>query len=490
MARTVESRPEILSNSLPVIEFYPQQDKVRILDVTLDILPLPDSINARRFIPPWETLRSQTCWDTPTVILIRDMAIRINGGIASRNEGPTGVSKSYAVEVLCAMTNRPYIRHNYSKEADIGDTIGRFVPADSKLAVRFEELLADKNLPNESRETIERARRESRSLTLYESKKIAKAIGISSLLDDKHWKWQNGTLTGAMEYGSIFGADEPNLAPGNILERENSALENYASLRLVEHEGEVIRKLTAEEKAIIDKGGLVPGVIGLDTKYRYIAAQNPYGIGGGRYQESEARRNRLQDRIVEALTPKEYKEFLNFLIHGDQPNIVWHNKTYKGERGVRTFYRDLEAIPNVDFFVEWLAKFQDDLQQLTKKDKIGSEKDIRGGSYVFTRRNILRCLDSIKGAQGALLDVDETIKQNKPVYNQNWHDLVMEGIYQEYIAGVNSDDRQVVDNIIHAGGIEDALGISKNNPKPPLWVLDAQKKGLNVTKDNKGYRIS
>ena len=103
-----------------------------------------------------------------------------------------------------------------------------------------------------------------------------------------------------MAYGSVFGADEPNMAPGNVIERENSAVEKRPQLRLVEHEGEIVRSLTAEEQAVVDSGGIVPGVIGLDSKFWYVAAHNPYGIGGGRFEESEARRNRLQDRVVES----------------------------------------------------------------------------------------------------------------------------------------------------------------------------------------------
>jgi hypothetical protein len=473
---------------IPVIEFYPGEHKVRILDVVLDVLPLPDDVNARRFIPK---ISPETCWDTPTALLIRDMAIRLKGGISSRNEGPTGVSKSFAVEVICALTHRSYLRHNYSKEADTGDTIGRFVPSDEALAVRFEELLADKDLTGEARELVERARKDSRPLTIYESKKVAKTLGIDGLSDDTHWKWKNGTLTGSMMYGTVYGADEVNLAPGNILERENSAIEKHPTMRLVEHEGEVVRPLTPEEQSIIDAGGIIPGVIGLNMNYWYVAAQNPYGIGGGRFEESEARRNRLQDRIVEGLTPNEYREFLSFLIHGDQPDIVWQNRRYKGERGIHTQYRDLEQIPHIDVLIDFLAKFQNDLIELTTKGKIGVEKDIKGGSYVFTRRNLLRFLDSIKGIQGSLLDVEETVRQKKPVYNANWHDTVMEALYQEYIAGMYTVDQAIARDLIEASGIEDELGPSKNNTAPPKWVQDLVKKGGQATRgDNGNWVIS
>jgi hypothetical protein len=477
------------TRALPVVEFYPAERKVRILDVVLDVLPLPDDVNARRFVPPWKNMEKTACWDTPTVTLVRDMAVRLTGGISSRNEGPTGVSKSFAAEVICALTNRSYLRHNYSRESDIGDTIGRFVPSDKHLAVRFEELLAEPGLGKEERIIIEKARKESRPLTVFESKKIAKSLGFDGLEDDNNWKWKNGTLTGSMAYGSVYGADEVNLAPGNIVERENSAIEKNPSMRLVEHEGEVVRGLTPDEQSIIDHGGVIPGVIGLDRKFWYVAAQNPYGIGGGRTEESEARRNRLQDRIVEALTTKEYEEFLTFLVHGDQPDILWQGRKFKGEGNIQTYYRSLEAIPNVDIFIERLAKFQHDLEELTAKGKIGSEKDIRGGSYVYTRRNLIRLLDSIVGAKGSVLDIEETMKQKKPILNTNWHDLVMEGIYQEYLAGMYKSDKEVVADLLSANGLEEVLGESKNNLRPPKWVLEANKKGLQVAKGEDGWVI-
>jgi hypothetical protein len=491
MVETLKS-PEINTKGTPVIEFYSGEEggkggKVRILDVVLDVLPLPDDVNARRFIPS-KSMIDYACFDGPTATLIRDMAIRLNGGISSRNEGPTGVSKSFAAEVICALTNRSYLRHNYSKDSDPGDTIGRFVPSDTKLAIRFEELLQDPGLPESAKLIIENAKNENRSLTVYESKKVAKQIGID-LKNDNQWRWKNGTLTGAMEYGSVFGADEVNLAPGNVVERENSAIEKRPLLRLVEHEGEVIRPLTAAEQSIIDKGGIIPGVIGLNRNYWYCAAQNPYGIGGGRFEESEARRNRLQDRIVEALTPTEYEEFLTFLIKGKQPDIVWQNKHYKGAQGTSSQYRDLENMSNPDVFIHWLAGFQDDLQKLTEKGKIGVEKDIKGGSYIYTRRNLIRFLDSIKGAQKSLLDTNELFKSGKLVYNSNWHDLVMEAVYQEYLAGMYKDDAEVVKELIKASGIEDYLGSSQNNPKPPKWIEDARKKGLEVEAGQGTWKI-
>jgi hypothetical protein len=353
--------------------------------------------------------------------------------------------------------------------------------------MRFEELLQDPALTEEGKKMIHQATDENRPLTLYESKKIATILNLPGLDDDANWHWKNGSLTGAMIYGSVFGADEPNLAPGNITERENPAIEKKPTLRIVEHEGEVVRPLTPAEQSIVDKGGIIPGVIGLKYNYWYCAAQNPYGIGGGRFEESEARRNRLQDRIVEALTPKDYKDFLHYLIHGDQPDIIWQNKKYEGEKNVPTKYRDLEQIPNVDVLINWISEFQDQLKQLTDQGKIGTEKDIRGGSYVFTRRNILRFLDSVKGAQGSLLDVEETIKQKKPILNTNWHDLVMEAIYQEYLSGMYKDDQVVVGEVVKAAGIEDVLGESKNNPKPPKWVEQATKKGIKPTKSESGW---
>ena len=486
----LSSDKEAKFGDVSVIEFYPDKQQVRVLDVVLDVLPLPEDAKARRFIPSWESMKSHVCWDTPTVCLIRDMAIRLSGGIASRSEGPTGVSKSFAIEVLAALTNRSYLRHNYSKDSDPGDTIGRFVPSDRRLAIRFEELLADEKLNKESREIVEKAKLENRPLTIYESRKVAKNEGISGLEENNLWRWQNGTLTGSMMYGSVFGADEPNLAPGNVVERENSAIEKRAKLRLVEHEGEIIRPLSAEEKSIIDSGGIVPGVVGLDQKFWYVAAQNPWGIGGGRIEESEARRNRLQDRIVESLTSKEYQEYLMFLIHGNQPDISWQGRKFKGEKGVGTYYRDLEKIPNIDLVLGWLATFQTDLQSLCEKGKIGSEKDIKGGSYVYSRRNIERFLDTLKGAQKSLVDMSVLFDKKALEINTNWHDLFMEALYQEYLAGMYREDAELVLELIRASGIEDKLGPSINVLSLPSWVRTVKRNGVDVSNNGGEWILS
>jgi midasin (ATPase involved in ribosome maturation) len=254
---------EVQTNGVPVIEFYPEAKKVRVLDVTLDVLPLPDDPLTSRYIPKWQTMKNRVCWDEPTITLIRDLAVRLQSGIPTRLEGPTGVSKSFAVQVICAITNRGFIRHNYSKDTDIGDIIGRFVPSDGSISMRLEDLLVHKDMTDEGREIIEDALRQSRMLTLFESKRIAQIIGFNHLNDDANWRWHNGPLPGSAMYGSTYLADERNLAPGNVNERENSIQERNPLLRIDEHEGEVIRPLTAEEHAIVDNGGIIPGVIGI-----------------------------------------------------------------------------------------------------------------------------------------------------------------------------------------------------------------------------------
>ena len=191
-----EKKPEFDGrvSEVPVFLEYPTENKVRILDVVLDRLPLPDDVNSRRFIPQGESMRGRSCWDTTTATLIRDMALRLNAGVPSRNEGPTGVSKSFAAEVICALTNRSYLRHNYSKESDPGDTIGRFVPADAKLAVRFQELLTDPDLPDDLKNIVKIAEKQSRPLTILESKKIASSLGIDGLDNPVQWRWQTELL--------------------------------------------------------------------------------------------------------------------------------------------------------------------------------------------------------------------------------------------------------------------------------------------------------
>jgi hypothetical protein len=486
----VINSPEAIQRKVPVIELYPEQKKVRILDVSLDVLPLPENVSAQRFIPKWEQLKNSTCWDIPTVTLVRDMAVRLNGGISSRNEGPTGVSKSFAAEVICSLTNRSYLRHNYSKNSDIGDTIGRFVPQDEKISVRFEELLSDQNLKKESREIIEKAFAESRPLSIYESKRIASIEKLDGLTETTPWKWKNGTLAGSMMYDTVFGADEVNLAPGNVVERENPAVERRPSLRIVEHEGEIIRDLTPEEQTILDSGGVIPGVIGLTKNFWYVAAQNPFGIGGGRIEESEARRNRLQDRIVGSLKQKDYEDYLRFLIKGEQPDIVWNGKRFSGEKNIQTGFRDLEAIPNIDVLIPWIAEFQIDLASLAEKGKIGSEKDIKGGSYVYTRRNMLRFLDSVKAARASLVNIPELFTTGNAIPNDSWCDLVMEGVYQEYLSGLYEEDRVIIEKLIEQSGIKERLGSSINNPKPPAWVERARKKKINVEEGNGKWLIS
>ncbi len=520
------------------IEFYHNPDtnasKVRILDVVIDVLPLPtkkvmengqekeyaDTI-ASRFIPKWESMKDRICQDTPTLLLLRDMAIRMYGGVGSRVIGPTGVSKSTCAEVLCALTNRNFLRHGFSRDADVGDIIGRFVPKESKLAASFEELLHLPNFKTESAQIVHNAQSQSRSLTILESKIVARNEGLTDIAEAQEWVWKNGTLTGTMIYqkGGVFNADEIGLAPANVRERMNSAQERYASLRLVEHEAENVRGLSEEEQDIIDHGGIVPGVIGLGQYYWYVATENPWGIGGGRTEPSEAEMNRLQTRVVPPIGTREYEDFLYYEIKGDQPTVTYMNRAWPGAKDVATDFnkrkvetkgkhkkslervktdleeakpRDFKELPKLDIVIKWMAKFQDDLDKLGPNGlgKIGTERDIKGGSYIYTRRNLLRFLDSMRSAQKTLIDVDYLFKTGKLRYNDSWTDHFWEGLNQEYLMDMYQEDREAVMKIIEASGIMDYLGPSKNNPKAPEWIKKAKAKGMNVTEGQGEYEIS
>ncbi len=483
-----------MTGEVPTIEFYQEQGQVRVLDVMLEVLPMPDDPMAARFIPKWDLMRNQTCFDEPTLMLLRDMAIALTTQESLRLEGPPGVSKSFGAELICALTNRNFIRHNYSRDSEIGDTIGKFIPADPSISVRLDELLADSDVQAKPdiRTIVELAIEQSRPLSRIESKKIASALGIQGLEDDKAWMWKNGTLTGSMIYGATYLADERNLAPSNVTERENPATEGRRStMRLVEHEGEIIRPLTPDEQDIIDGGGIIPGVFGLNEQYWFLTAQNPHGIGGGRTEESSASRNRQRDRIVESLKPQDYENYIRFLITGRQPDMVLFNRRYKGETVAHPIFEDLQSMPNVEIFIKWLAKFHTDLDKLAQEGSIGSEKDMKGGSYVYTRRNIDRLLSTIRGLQkGGLLDVDELFQKGKLKTTESMHDIVWEAIRAEYLDSMYQIDREAVEKVIEATGIMDRLGPSINNPVPPEWVSRARNSGLQVTQAQGGWRLS
>lgn len=524
------------TTAIAPIDFYHNKEtglsKVRILDVALDVFPMPTDENgnidsiAARFIPSWEKFKDSTVWDMPTLLLLRDMAIKLNGGVASRITGPTGVSKSFCAEVLCALTNRSYYRHNFSRDSDVGDIIGRFVPKEEKLQIRFDELLQIPDLKDESIKIIEKARAQTRSLTILEQKLIARYEGFNDLanVNDSEWTWKNGPLTGAMMYseGVVFNPDEMNLAPPNVRERQNSIQERHPTLRMVEHEGEIIRELTKEEQDIIDHGGIIPGVTGLGRRFWYVVTENPWGIGGGRTEPSEAELNRLQNRVVPAIGQEEYYQFLNYNIAGDQPDIKYLDRVWKGAKDLNTEFRkskrrkpaenkpqdlqavltrietklgepavqDFEDIPNLEIVNKWLSKFQNDLANLVAKGKIGSEKDLKGGSYIYTRRNLVRFLDTMRSAHETLIDVNHLFKTGELRYNESWRDIFWEGLNQEYLSDMYQADRDAVMKVVEASGILDYLGPSQNIHQLPNWAKRAQNQGLNVEEGNGKWKIS
>lgn len=486
------SQAERLAGGIPVIEFLPEMGKVRVLDVLLDVFPLSADPMANRFIPPWENIRDGTCWDEPTVRLLRDLAIGFQSTTFMRLEGPPGTSKSHIARAICALTNRNFIEYSNSHDTEIGDQLGRFIPSDHTIETSFLELLKNLDEKTQSKEyqIVKIAEQESRPLTILESKIIAKALGISGLEDDSTWMWHNGPHTGSMLYGSTKVDDEANQAPQGVMEGLNSSMDGKKSrIRIDGHKGEQIRPLTAKEEQIKAAGGFIPGVFGLHERYFYIATQNPWGIGGGRFEESPARRNRLRDRIVEALSAKDYEDYIRYLIAGNQPDITFNNKTYRGEKNIKTDYRSLEKMPNTEIFIQWLARFHTDLITLTEEGKIGTERDLKGGSYEYTRRNINRVFDTILDLPKSLLDVDRLHREGVITTTLNWHDIVMEGIIQEYLCGMYKEDRIAIEKAIEASGIFEHLGESINNPKPPAWVSKARNKGLIVDRTQGGWML-
>lgn len=484
-------------SGVPVLEFHYNTDdqgverrelggKVRILDVVVDVLPLPDDPIARRYIPDWEQLSKEIVLGTKQVQLLRDLAFKMQAGVHTRVEGVPGASKTQSLEILAAITHHSYIDHYHSKDEQVGNIIGKFVPnTGTDSDVRYEELLALPNVPTEAKQIINDAASHQRPMTKIESMQVAKLLGFDGLDDKKAWKWKNGPLTGAMAYGAIYAAEERNLSPGSVIERQNSVIGKHPRLRIDEHEGELIRELSPEEQQIVEDGGAIPGIIGLNDQFWYVAAQNPYGIGGGRTEESTAARNRLSDVVVGALDETDYEEFLRFQITGDQPDVVYQGHRFSGEKDLPTAYRHLESMPNVDEVITFLAKFQAGLQIEVEKGTIGLTKDEEGGSYFWSYRNLSRFLDQLDAAQGSVLDLDELFGSGELVTSRNWRPIFEEALRQEYLLGMTVQDREkVIKTMIEPTGILDMLG-QAHIPDMPANLKAMQAAGIKVVFDQK-----
>jgi AAA domain (dynein-related subfamily) len=209
-------------------------------------------------------------------------------------EGTTGVSKTYLISYFACLIGAPLFRGNLTATSDALDIIGRIIP-DPKRPASF--------------------------------------------------KWIDGALPNAMIEGGILALDEANLAPTELLERCNSALERYPSLVITEEDNRVL------------SGAIV------HSDFRVFASWNGSDYSG-RQELAPSFKDRFKLRIVPPAGEADYVALGRRLVFGEQPPVVVNGVRYEGGVSGSPILGKLRQIaPNIERFIVALARLQSSLER-------------------------------------------------------------------------------------------------------------------------------
>jgi hypothetical protein len=455
-----------------------------VLDKAITDHELSGDVSGDRLIPPAAKFKN-FCKDEATLILQRNTMDAIELGMTLAIVGPSGISKSFGIENLAAETKTAHYRVNMGANTKVGDLVGRFVPSSIPLRDKFVNLIKQPGMiqTEEGQAIWNKVENiEKRNWTLADCKKLAEYEKIdTSLIEDTAWEWQDGPIPYMMKRGGWLVIDEANLTA--ILERFNSVFEKNRSLTIAEHLNEIIRAYTPAEAAKFRKTQQeLDGVSPLHPEFKIMLLMNPEGFPN-RFPFSDA----LADRPIWVVAPevgeRAFKQYLHFLVSGDQPDVVFDDETYIGDKGLDTKYKqEFNGKPEVTLALDWLAKNMDDLKQLVAKQKLGTKKRMKGGPYIYTRRDLEDFMDII--LDGWVMDKPHRKQTAEVRRNKNIRDR-FENAYQEvFINTCYDEDQEVLKEIFKVSGVLDYLGTSLNKKTMPAWVDKAKKKGLNVTEGN------
>ena len=394
-------------------------DTVRIGHV---VLPRIDG-EETRLVPPQAMFRHY-CLDQRTA----ETLIHVAEGVQLREpvllEGETSVSKTSVIQMLASLVGQPLVRLNLNGQTDTGELVGRFLPQNliGDLPVEADELLEARDLLEaESRMILETAEREGRKLSAVEVQQIMANEGMRS----HPWRWADGLVVSAMKHGWWLVLDELNLAEPQILERMNSVLERTPTLVLTEHDNTVI------------------GASGLPVhpNFRVFATMNPAEYAG-RSVLSPAYRDRWRGyRFVPAPEESDYHTMLQFLVSGQQPDVVLRGRRYYG-REQAPAYGALAGIPDIDGFLEALARFHSALESTARnpeKQRAAGLGVRRRERYIFTRRGLLAVMDLLTNAVATGMDPTEAMRV---------------AILRYYLGRIaNTSDQRTVAKLMDAAGL-------------------------------------
>ena len=355
-------------------------------------------------VPPAERFH-RICLDAPFLNAARAVALGAAQGLPTSLEGVNAAAKTTVILWVAHLLNQPVARLNLNGQSDVTELIGRYVPAGQgdedwnlPALARLGHLLKPECLA-----IIQQALSENRSLDWAESTLIQAHTGLTR----SRWRFQEGIVPQAMRKGGWVLLDEMNLAcPPSLL-------------------------LTEGDGAWLGQGG-----IPVHPGFRVFAAMNPSDYAG-RSNLSPAFKDRFLNWF-QAQPPgeAEYRSQLQFLIHGQHPEVIINRCIYQGDRS-EPVHGELASVEGIDGWIDGLASCQASLSI-----GVAGKRD----GILFTRRSL-----------NALLDLwVARIRESGPSAARTALGASLKDLYWNRIA--NTADRNASMGVAEAAGlpVEDA----------------------------------
>jgi MoxR-like ATPase len=356
------------------------------------------------------------CLDACFMRNARAVAVGVRHGLPVALEGETAASKTAAILWVAGLMGQPVVRLNLHGQSDTGELIGRYVP-NARKSVRNGNGLVDGNhvMFNPASKASKRPASPNRCRTCSVEDR-------SSLAS---WVFQEGYVPQAMRQGWWVILDEMNLAEPQVLERLNPVIEQPPSLVLSESDG-----------TIFGASGTVPVASG----FRMFATLNPADYVG-RSVLSPAFRDRWPIwHHAESPSESDFAAMLRFLIFGEQPEFIFHGKRYQAPPG-RRLYHELASVHGIQDVLPRLALFHSSLYQASGMGGAAPALGrLRRERYVFTRRELLTCLQLLQRARA---------ENPGTSFDAQLH----EAIEIAYLGRISGADRSAVISLLRAAGL-------------------------------------
>jgi MoxR-like ATPase/DNA-binding XRE family transcriptional regulator len=351
----------------------PDGSKLRFLDEVVDRAIVNDP-DLRRYIPSLENLAHTYALDQRTAELVYKIIKNYKHRTPILLEGETATSKSSAIMFAAALLNLPVCRINFSKQTDLSELLGKFVPNSSAAEKELWGIFHADDISGYKPETqkIIQKYRYTTDGKFYthtldnedDLRRVAELEGIR--LSDKPFVWQEGILPFAMKKGCLLLLDELNLMPAELLAALNPALEDNPTL-LIPNILEIIS----------------PGK-GLHKNFFVAATQNPTAYEGRQKLPSDLLRRFGFQLQVDLPTQEEINEMIIFLIYGKQPRFIIRNTPYQA-KDIPTAFPTLAQYPDLAGLIGNLARFHTEIQTMLAKRILNRD---RKQKLVLTRRDI------------------------------------------------------------------------------------------------------